>query len=140
VALGQVFSVNLNSTKFSILTITQGRYNRPIRGRCTEWTLFGIHLPLSELKKIKIKCHYRVQNRPSMAPLLCLLNSVHILIPNSLRLILTLYFRLCLLLPRGLFSSHFAIKFLSFLVWVLMHREGYTKKLPTSSLVLQRTD
>jgi hypothetical protein len=44
VALGQVFSntsvspVNHHSTKFSILIITRGSYNRPIGGRRAEWT------------------------------------------------------------------------------------------------------
>jgi hypothetical protein len=38
VAPGQVFSEYFHSTKFSILTITRGRYNRPVSGRRAEWT------------------------------------------------------------------------------------------------------
>jgi hypothetical protein len=36
----------IHSTKFSILTITQGRYNRPVNGRRAEWIQFGLHPPL----------------------------------------------------------------------------------------------
>jgi hypothetical protein len=39
------------STKFSILTITRGRYNRPVSGRRAEWTQFGLHPLLCKLKK-----------------------------------------------------------------------------------------
>jgi hypothetical protein len=42
---------NLYFTKFSILTITRGRYNRPISCRRVEWTQFGLHPPLWEFKK-----------------------------------------------------------------------------------------
>jgi hypothetical protein len=31
----------IHSTKFSILTITRGRYNRPVNGRRAEWTQFA---------------------------------------------------------------------------------------------------
>jgi hypothetical protein len=41
----------IHSTKLSILTIARGRYNRPVSGRRAEWTLFGLHPPLSKLKK-----------------------------------------------------------------------------------------
>jgi hypothetical protein len=35
-------------TKFSILTITLGRYNRPINGRRVEWTQFRLpHQPFA---------------------------------------------------------------------------------------------
>jgi hypothetical protein len=34
----------------SILTITRGRYNRPVSGRRAEWTQFGLHAPLCKLK------------------------------------------------------------------------------------------
>jgi hypothetical protein len=37
----------IHSTKFSILTITRGRYNRPVSDRRAEWTQFGLHPPLS---------------------------------------------------------------------------------------------
>jgi hypothetical protein len=39
-----------HSTEFSILTITQGRHNRPVSGRRAEWTQFGLHPPLCKLK------------------------------------------------------------------------------------------
>jgi hypothetical protein len=46
------FPLPIRSTKFSILTIIRGRYNRPrINGRRTEWTQFGLHPPLCKLKK-----------------------------------------------------------------------------------------
>jgi hypothetical protein len=41
----------IHSTKFSILTITRGRYNRPVTGRRAELTQFGLHPPLCKLKK-----------------------------------------------------------------------------------------
>jgi hypothetical protein len=41
----------IHSTKFSILTITRGGYNRPVSGRRDEWTQFGLHPPLCKLKK-----------------------------------------------------------------------------------------
>jgi hypothetical protein len=47
------FPLPIDSTKFSILTITRGRYNRPINGRRAEWTQFGLHPPLWKLKKKK---------------------------------------------------------------------------------------
>jgi hypothetical protein len=38
------FPLPIHSTKFSILTITRGRYKRPrINGRRAEWTQFGPH-------------------------------------------------------------------------------------------------
>jgi hypothetical protein len=49
VALGQVFSeyfgflCHLHSTKFPIIIITRGRYNRPFSGRRAEWTQLGLH-------------------------------------------------------------------------------------------------
>jgi hypothetical protein len=43
-----VSPANIHSTKFSILAITRGRHNRPIRGRRAEWTQFGLHPPLCE--------------------------------------------------------------------------------------------
>jgi hypothetical protein len=42
----------IHSTKFSTLTTTRGRYNRPVSGRRAEWTQFGLHPPLCKLKKI----------------------------------------------------------------------------------------
>jgi hypothetical protein len=33
----------IHSTNFSILTITRGRYNRPVSGRRAKWTQFGLH-------------------------------------------------------------------------------------------------
>jgi hypothetical protein len=45
-----VSPVNLYSTKFSIIIITRGRYNRPFSGRRAEWTQFGLHPPLREFK------------------------------------------------------------------------------------------
>jgi hypothetical protein len=47
-----VSSANLRSTKFSIIIITRGRYNRPCSGRPAEWTQLGLHPPLCELKKM----------------------------------------------------------------------------------------
>jgi hypothetical protein len=64
VAQGQVFSeyfgflANHHSTKFSILIITRGRYNRLIGGRRAEWTQLE-STPLFELKEsynITVKC------------------------------------------------------------------------------------
>jgi hypothetical protein len=61
VALRQVFSeyfgfpCHLHSTKFSIIIITRGRYNRPFSGRRAEWTQSGLHPPLCE---IKIRCRF----------------------------------------------------------------------------------
>jgi hypothetical protein len=46
-----VSPANLHSTKFSILTITRSRYNRTISRRRAEWTQFGLHSPLCEIKK-----------------------------------------------------------------------------------------
>jgi hypothetical protein len=43
-----VSPANLHSTKFSIIKITRGRYNRPFSGRRAEWTQFGLHPPLCE--------------------------------------------------------------------------------------------
>jgi hypothetical protein len=55
VALGSVFSpANLHSTKFSIIIITQGRYNRPISGRRAEWTQLD---STPSLWKFLIKLH-----------------------------------------------------------------------------------
>jgi hypothetical protein len=47
-----VSPANLHSTKFSIIIITRGRYNRPFSGQRAEWTQLGLHPPLCELKKI----------------------------------------------------------------------------------------
>jgi hypothetical protein len=47
---------NLHSTKFSIIIITRGWYNRPFSGRRAEWTQFGLHPPLCELKNIGMHC------------------------------------------------------------------------------------
>jgi hypothetical protein len=59
VALGQVFPEYFGfpcqssfHQKFSILTITGGRYNRPTNGRRAEWTQFGIHLHYAKKKKL----------------------------------------------------------------------------------------
>jgi hypothetical protein len=41
----------IHSTKFSILTITRGRYNRPVSGLCAEWTQFGLQPPTMQIKK-----------------------------------------------------------------------------------------
>jgi hypothetical protein len=46
-----VSPANLHSTKFSIIKITRGRYNTPFSGRRAEWTQYGLHSPLRELKK-----------------------------------------------------------------------------------------
>jgi hypothetical protein len=47
-----VSPASLHSTKYSIIIITQGRYNRPVSGRRAEWTQLGLHPPpLCELKK-----------------------------------------------------------------------------------------
>jgi hypothetical protein len=48
-----VSPANLHSTKFSIIIITRGRYNRPFSGRRAEWTQCGLQPPLCELKKKK---------------------------------------------------------------------------------------
>jgi hypothetical protein len=48
-----VSPAKLYSTKFSIIIITRGRYNMPFSGRHDEWTQFGLHPPLCELKKNK---------------------------------------------------------------------------------------
>jgi hypothetical protein len=54
-ALGQVFSEyfgfpcqSLFHQKFSITTITRGRYNRPVSGQRADWTQFGLQPPLCE--------------------------------------------------------------------------------------------
>jgi hypothetical protein len=39
----------LHSTKFSILTITRGRHNRPVSGRRAEWTQFGLPAPTMQI-------------------------------------------------------------------------------------------
>jgi hypothetical protein len=59
-ALGQVFSEYFGfpcqssfHRKFSILTITRGRYNRTVNGRGVEWTQFGLHPRLCANKKWK---------------------------------------------------------------------------------------
>jgi hypothetical protein len=44
-----VSPANLHSTKFSIITITRGRYNRPFSGRRPDWTQYAFHPPLCEL-------------------------------------------------------------------------------------------
>jgi hypothetical protein len=59
VASGQVFSEYFgfpchSFPNFSILTITRGRYNRPVSGRRAEWTQFGLHPPLCKFKKKKL--------------------------------------------------------------------------------------
>jgi hypothetical protein len=59
VALGQVFSeyfvsfANHHSTKFSIIIIIRGSYNRPIGGRRSEWTQLDSTPPKLEIKKNK---------------------------------------------------------------------------------------
>jgi hypothetical protein len=45
----------IHFTKFSILIITRGRYNRPVSGRRAGWTQFGLHHSLCKLQKNKIK-------------------------------------------------------------------------------------
>jgi hypothetical protein len=58
VALGQVFSEYFGfpcQTSFHQIFHHHnhpGRYNRPFSGRRAEWTQFGLHPPLCELKKI----------------------------------------------------------------------------------------
>jgi hypothetical protein len=49
-----VFPDNLHSTIFSTIIITQSGYNRPFSGRRADWTQFGLHPPLCELKKIQL--------------------------------------------------------------------------------------
>jgi hypothetical protein len=44
-----VSPANLHSTKFSIIIITRGRYNRPFSGQRAEWTQLGLHPPLVPL-------------------------------------------------------------------------------------------
>jgi hypothetical protein len=44
-----VSPANLHSTKFSIITITRGRYNRSFTGRRPEWTHF--HPPTMRIEK-----------------------------------------------------------------------------------------
>jgi hypothetical protein len=63
VAPGQVFSEYFGfpyhsfiPPKFSILTITRDRYNKPESGRHAEWTQFGLHPPLCKLKKMFLVC------------------------------------------------------------------------------------
>jgi hypothetical protein len=51
-----VSPANLYSTKFSIITITGGRYNRPFSDRRAEWTQFGLHyeksfIPIQNYRK-----------------------------------------------------------------------------------------
>jgi hypothetical protein len=46
-----VSPANLHSTKFSIIIIIRGRYNRPFSGRRAEWTQLGLRPPLCEFKK-----------------------------------------------------------------------------------------
>jgi hypothetical protein len=47
-----VSPANHHSTNFSIITITRGWHKRPIGGRSAEWTQFGLHPPLYQLKKL----------------------------------------------------------------------------------------
>jgi hypothetical protein len=65
VALGQVFSwvlrfspANHHSTKFFFIILTQGRYNRPVCGRCAEWTLWDSTPQYTNLKKLCSRGHY----------------------------------------------------------------------------------
>jgi hypothetical protein len=60
-----VSPANLHSTKFSILTLAWGRYNRPISGRRSEWIQFGLHPPLCEfnLKINLISTGYGLDSR-----------------------------------------------------------------------------
>jgi hypothetical protein len=55
-SLSTSVSLAIHSTKFSILTITRGKYNRPVSGRRAEWTQFGLHPPLCKLKKNVSNC------------------------------------------------------------------------------------
>jgi hypothetical protein len=48
-----VSPANLHSTKFSIIIIIRGRYNRPFSGRRAEWTQLGLHPPLCAFKEKK---------------------------------------------------------------------------------------
>jgi hypothetical protein len=57
-----VSPAKLHATKFSIIIIIRGRYNRPFSGRRAEWTQFGLHPPLCELKK-KVSSKYAVNVR-----------------------------------------------------------------------------
>jgi hypothetical protein len=54
-ALGQVFSeyFNLHSTKFSIITITRGRYNRPVVADVPSGPNMDSTPPLCELNIIR---------------------------------------------------------------------------------------
>jgi ABC-type oligopeptide transport system substrate-binding subunit len=61
-----VSPANLHSTKFSIITITRGRYYRPFCGRRAEWTQLGLHPPLCELKK-NYSRHWRPISRSYFA-------------------------------------------------------------------------
>jgi hypothetical protein len=54
---------NHNSTKFSILIITRGRYNRPIGGRCVKWTQWdSIPTIKKKIKKLGLSliCQYLI--------------------------------------------------------------------------------
>jgi hypothetical protein len=46
-----VSPANLHSTKFYIIIITRGTYNRPFSGRRPEWTQLGLHPPTMGIKK-----------------------------------------------------------------------------------------
>jgi hypothetical protein len=48
-----VSSANHHSTKFFILIITRGMYNRPVGGRRAEWTQLVFTLHYSNIKNIK---------------------------------------------------------------------------------------
>jgi hypothetical protein len=60
-----VSPANLHSTKFSIIIITQGRYNRSFSGRRAEWTQLGLHPPLCELKKTVVPqtCNFTLSRK-----------------------------------------------------------------------------
>jgi hypothetical protein len=69
------FPLPIHSTKFSILTITRGKYNRPrINGRRAERTQFRLHPPLCKLKKKsgssspgRVKnFHFIISSRPAL--------------------------------------------------------------------------
>jgi hypothetical protein len=66
VTSGQVFSIH--STKFSIRTITRGRYNRPVSGRRAEWTQFGLCKFFLTIHAFIVELHsnvYEITNRPT---------------------------------------------------------------------------
>jgi hypothetical protein len=68
----------IHSTKFSILTITRGRYSRPVSGRRAGWTQFGLHPPLCSVLSWLWRARLSFGTATSYRALTRLLNLCHI--------------------------------------------------------------